>query len=131
MVSPFYCKPNATLTFEVATDAIADDTANFTLETKLIKVQAFMRSASKNTASQFGRLPGVDDATIMVEAFCVSPQVLPAAVAEEAIAHCTFAGLKGNLYLHPFINPPFGRGHELEQRIGTRLIAWFQLSRSL
>jgi len=131
MPSPFYCKPNATLTFEVATDAIADDTANFTLETKLIKIQAFMRSASSSTASQFSRLPGIDDASIMVEAFCVLPQVLPATVVEESIAGCTFGGLKGKLYLHPFINPPFGRGHEIESRMGTRLIGWFQLSRSL
>jgi len=131
MVSPFCCKPNATLTFEVVTDAIAPGNANFSLETKLIKVQAFMKSASGRAAIQFQRLVGVDDAAIMVEAFCVSPQVLPATVVGESIAGCTFGGLKGKLYLHPFINPPFGRGHQLELRMGTRLIGWLQVARSL
>ncbi len=130
----FCCNPNATLTFEVITDAIASDDSNFTIETKLIKVQAFMKAASGKIATQFQRLPGVDDTAIMVEVYCVIPRTLPVSIAEESIADCTFAGLKGKFYMHPLINAPFGRfgmGAGLEKRLGTRLIGWIQVSRSL
>lgn len=129
MGSPFCCRDNTKLIFEVPVSLEESDDANFEIKTRQIRVSVFLEIPDEARATKVYRLAGLDDNALLLEGFCVSPMVLPKAIAPGAYADCDFGGSIGKFYLMPPINPPYGRkgiGLEVERRAGTKIIGWFQ-----
>lgn len=134
MASPFADWQNAALIFAVPTGNLTtDEMGNPVLETAPLVVTTKLKALTGAAAAKVMQYPGVDTTAIALIGRCIEPMILPANVLPENWADCSFSGAEGYFFLASPINPPHGRegvGALIEQNAGTRIVGWFQTSRS-
>lgn len=132
MPSPFAgLAENATMIFKIPSGAVTyDEVGNAVQGTTNVTVSVYLKKDERTSTPRLPQLPGVDESAFYCSGFCVDPMILPASVAPQTWAICTWSGINGFFYLDAPINPPHGRegiGAILESVQGTKLTGWFQL----
>lgn len=125
---------NTTLVFDVPTgDLTQDDVGNAIAETTSIRVTATLKAKLPSYGAAIQRAPEVDETAMYLEGYCLEPMKLPLSILPKNWAKATWSNTPGFFYLNDPINPPYGRegiGAIVEQSAGTKIVGWFQTSRS-
>lgn len=131
MSSPYAGFENSVIIFPVQSGEVeTDEFGNVVSVTRSVKVIAKLKQSSVVQQAKAG---DIDDNAILIEGFCVEPMVLPASIKTKTWATVDFSGTEGFFYLTDPINPPHGRlgiGAIMEQEAGTKIVGWFQVTRS-
>lgn len=134
MGSPFDGFANTTLLFPVPTGEVTqDEVGNAISETTNVRVTATLKATTIRNADANRRSSSVDEGAMLLEGYCIAPSILPASVLPNNWADANWGGSPGYFYLTEPINPPYGRdgiGAIVEQSAGTKIVGWFQTSRS-